>query len=569
MRRMVMALAVASLAHAPAARADDDVLLDAMETELRRAMEGLAQEPEPPYFMAYEVIDTRSVEMHGEDGALGSCSDARVRQFDVDVRVGDPSLDNTHPAADLDDMGNELRRSEYFLPVDDDPRALRAALWKETERRYRNAVSRLIRVRADRVVRQDAEELADFSAAPAVEVLEPPAVLELDREEWAERLRLASAPFRDSAVVYDGSVRLSASAETRTFVSSEGTRLRTSHQHWRVAIEVATLAPEGTPLSLQHTWDASDASRLPTAEQMRDRAEEMERMLVALTEAPEAEPWSGPAILSGSAAAVFFHEIFGHRMEGHRLRDDSEGHTFADQVGQQVLPAFLDVVDDPTLARLQGVDLNGHYTHDDEGVPAQRVVLVDDGVLKRFLTSRMPIPGQDASNGHGRRQSAHDVISRQGNLVVEAADPVSTAELRRMLLREVEAQGAPYGLLFEDITGGFTYTGRSMANSFNVSPVVVYRVYADGRPDELVRGVDLIGTPLATFGQIIAAGEEVEVFNGYCGAESGWVPVSAVAPDLLVRQIEVQRKETGDARPPILPPPGVAGDGQAAGEVSP
>jgi len=189
------------------------------------------------------------------------------------------------------------------------------------------------------------------------------------------------------------------------------------------------------------------------------------------------------------------------------------------------------------------------------------VVLVEDGVLERFLTCRTPIPGQDRSNGHGRRQSGHDVISRQGNLIVEASTTVDREALRAKLVAEVEAQGAPYGLLFEDITGGFTYTGRGLANVFNVSPVIVYRVYADDRPDELVRGVDLIGTPLATFSQIIAAGERIEVFNGYCGAESGWVPVSAVSPDLLVRRIEVQRKETGDVRAPLLPPPSAPGDG--------
>lgn len=539
--------------------AGDDPLLDTMEAELARSMEQLAGQDEPPYFMAYEIVDSRAVEMHGEDGAFGSHSDNRFRQFDVDLRVGDPELDNTHPSGEIDDLFSGLRRAEIFVPVDDDPLAIRVALWKETERRYRNAVSRLIQVRASKLVRVDEDDLGDFSAAEPQVWIGDLATLEVDRPLWEQRLREASQPFRNSAVVYDGSVRFSARAENRYYVNSEGARLRVPFAHYRVSIEVATLAPEGTKLKLYHSWDSATAAGLPGVDELVAKAQEMEQMLVALAQAPEAEPWSGPAILSGRSAAVFFHEIFGHRMEGHRLRDDEEGQTFGDEVGAAVLPPFLDVFDDPNLTTAVGVDLNGHYRYDNEGVAAERVVLVEDGVLERFLTGRTPIPRQDSSNGHGRRQSGHDVISRQGNLIVESSQSVPREQLRARLLEEVEAQGAPYGLLMDDITGGFTFTGRGLANVFNVSPVIVYRVYPDGRPDELVRGVDLIGTPLATFSQIIAAGDRVEVFNGYCGAESGWVPVSAVSPDLLVRRIEIQRKETGDELAPLLPPPDVDG----------
>jgi len=528
-----------------------------MQVELDRSMQELAREPEPPYFLAYEVIDAHVVEMHGEDGAFGSHSESRMRHFDVDVRVGSPDLDNTHPDAEVDD--GTLRRSDYVLPLDDHPRPIRAALWKETDRSYRNAVFRLDQIRANRVVRLDEEELGDFSPAEPTVWQGEAAALQVDREAWEERLRHVSEAFRGSAVVYDGAVRFTAKVYNRYHVNSEGTRLLIPWTHYRVSIDISTLAPEGTTLSLFHAWDAAAAEGLPDSETMRAKAEEMERTLVALTEAPEAEPVSCPAILGGRAAAVFFHEIFGHRMEGHRLRDPEEGQTFASEVGQSVLPPFLDVYDDPTLHQYAGVDLNGAYAFDNEGVQAQRVDLVVDGVLKGFLAGRTPVPGQEGSNGHGRRQTGHDVISRQGNLVIEAEQAVGIDGLRELLRDEVRAQGAPYGLYFEEITGGFTYTGRTMANSFNVSPVIVYRVYADGRPDELVRGADLIGTPLATFAQVIAASDRVGVFNGYCGAESGWVPVSAVSPDLLVRRIEIQRKESGDERGPILPPPASQG----------
>jgi len=166
--------------------------------------------------------------------------------------------------------------------------------------------------------------------------------------------------------------------------------------------------------------------------------------------------------------------------------------------------------------------------------------------------SRTPAPGFAESNGHGRKQPGYEALSRQSNLVVTPARTVSEAELRRMLLDEARRQGKQYGLYFDTVSSGFTQTRREGLQSFTVIPLVVYRVYVDGRPDELVRGVDIVGTPLASFARIVAAGDRPAVFNGYCGAESGQVPVSAIAPALLVSEIEIQRKRNQGDRPPLL-----------------
>ena len=181
-------------------------------------------------------------------------------------------------------------------------------------------------------------------------------------------------------------------------------------------------------------------------------------------------------------------------------------------------------------------------------------MVVDKGVFKTFLMSRSPVDGFDQSNGHGRRQQGYQVAARQSNLLVEASKTVSRAELKKMLIDSIRSANKPYGLLFDDIQGGFTFTSRELPNSFSVIPTVVYRVYPDGR-EELVRGLDLIGTPLIAFSKIAAADNEPGIFNGVCGAESGWVPVSATAPGLLLTQIEVQRKEKSQERPPVLPAP--------------
>jgi predicted Zn-dependent protease len=282
--------------------------------------------------------------------------------------------------------------------------------------------------------------------------------------------------------------------------------------------------------------------------------EQMIRDLEALRNAPVVDPFAGPAILSGRASGVFFHEVFGHRIEGHRQKVADEGQTFRKKINENVLPEDFSVYFDPTQTRLGSTDLVGTFEYDDQGVKARRVVAVDRGVFKSFLMSRSPIEGFLRSNGHGRGQPGFAPVARQSILIVDVANPVSTAELKKMLVDEVKRQNKPFGLWFDDIQGGFTLTGRTIPNAFNVLPVMVYRLYPDGR-EELVRGVDLIGTPLAAFSKLVAGDNQLKVFNGICGAESGGVPVSAVSPSVLVSQIEVQKKEKSQERLPILEAP--------------
>jgi TldD protein len=191
---------------------------------------------------------------------------------------------------------------------------------------------------------------------------------------------------------------------------------------------------------------------------------------------------------------------------------------------------------------------------------------VDKGILKNFEMSRQPIVGFPQSNGHGRRQVGLEPVSRQGNLIVQSSKMVTNAELRRMLIAEVKRQGKQFGLLIDDIAGGFTFTGRGQPQAFQVQPLVVYEVFADGRPDMLVRGVDIVGTPLVSLTKIMATGDTPEVFNGYCGAESGSVPVAAAAPAMLISEMEVQKKQTSTDRPPILPHPAHDPEAVAGGQ---
>jgi predicted Zn-dependent protease len=324
-------------------------------------------------------------------------------------------------------------------------------------------------------------------------------------------------------------------------------------------ITASTTADDGAELHRFEAFDVASPDRLPADPEVAAKIDTVIADLRALKAAPVIDPYSGPAILEGKAAGVFFHEVFGHRIEGHRQKSDAEGQTFAKMIDKRITASFLDVFDDPSIASLNGIDLNGFYRYDDEGIPGQRASLVEAGVLKAFLLGRSPTRGFVHSNGHGRRQSGRSVVSRQGNLVARASHAVDPATLKAMLLDEVKKQGKPFGMIIKELDGGFTMTERFSPQAFKLLPVMVYRVYPDGR-EELVRGADLEGTPLAALADIRAAGSDVETFNGFCGAESGFVPVSASSPSLLVAHLEVAKKATGKTKPPILPPPPRGGE---------
>ncbi|HEY2904198.1 MAG TPA: metallopeptidase TldD-related protein [Polyangia bacterium] len=534
--------------------------LGALEDELHRAMKELgAKGKPPPYFIAYEVSDRREVVVSASYGALVQSSERRARTLDTDVRVGDYKLDSTHNIrSEGMDFSSAFGGRGAALPLTDDASALRAVAWIETDRRYKEAAERLVKIKTQKTLKVADEDASDdFSREKPVVYLGQPAEIGADVPTWEKKLRTLSARFRGQGEILDSQVTLQVVGLTRWLLNSEGAVIQTGSTFVRVSLQADAHADDGMELERFESFDAASFAELASDAEMNRAADAIIADLKALRRAPLADPYIGPAILEGKAAGVFFHEIFGHRVEGHRQKNDDEGQTFAKKIGEPVMPSFISVYDDPTLARIGGVDLNGFYHFDDEAVPAQRATLVADGVLKTFLLSRSPTRGFSQSNGHGRRQEGRQVVSRQGNLVVQPATAVSTDELRRLLREVATRQGKPYGLLFRDISGGFTNTTRGGPQAFKVLPILVYRVWVDGRPDELVRGVDVVGTPLAALSRIHAATGDYQTFNGYCGAESGFVPVSATSPSLLVDQIEIERRDKGNDKPPALPAPSI------------
>ncbi len=533
-----------------------DELLDILSDELKRNFDGLASEPLPPYYIGYGLTEVQSVNIISTGGKTLRSVDALNRVLDIDLRGGSYDFDNTHIIRGQSfNFGSA--RGGVNLPLENIKDAITQKIWLATDNKYKGAIQRYEKALSNKAVKIKEDDLsADLSREKTVvdiseEILRP----SIDKSKWEEKLNQLSVKFSAHPWIFSAQVSLSLEYKTKYFVGSDGTKLRWTQAAARLMVNAKTKAEDGMSLPLYNSYFSFHPENLPSIDYI---SKDIDRLIVTLSklrQSPIAQTYSGPAILSGEAAGVFFHEIFGHRVEGHREKDPNSSQMFKKMVDKEILPDFISVVFDPNKKELQGNELSGYYPYDDEGIKSQKVVSVVSGKFKSFLMSRSPIENFPVSNGHGRRQQGRKAVSRQSNLIVETNKTVTIAELRDKLIEECKNQNKEYGLLFDVVQGGFTFTSRTIPNAFNVMPLVVYKVFTDGRPDELVRGVDLIGTPLATFKNIMASGDDLGVFNGICGAESGGVPVSACSPSLLISHIEIQKKRKSQAKLPLLPPP--------------
>ncbi|MDR2027883.1 MAG: TldD/PmbA family protein [Prevotellaceae bacterium] len=534
-----------------------DKFIDILKTELNRNYTVLKSNPVPAYYISYRVQDMQSHSIHVSFGKLlYNSKPRRQRLFNIDVRTGDYEMDNTR---EIKGGGQANSFSSNALVLDDNPTAIRKALWMNTDAVYKDAVKQLENVKANVAVKVAAEDKSgDFTKEEPEKYFEPPVqfkTLKFDASEWEKKLKKYTDIFTENKDVLNNTAVIEVELVRKYFVDTEGREIAENTHAYRLQISASTVAEDGMSLPLFLSYFALDPKDLPSDAQILKDAKKMSEMISALRKAPVAESYSGPALMTAEAAGVFFHEIFGHRVEGARLKKESDAQTFKKKVGEPVLPKDISIVFDPKLKKYGNIPLNGSYTFDDEGIRGQRVEVVKDGILKSFLMSRTPIENFPNSNGHGRAVIYSDNVTRQSNMIIESNDPKSEAELRAMLIEQAKSTNKEYAYLFDKVSGGFTTTGRYMPNAFNVTPLIVYRIYTDGRPDELVRGVDLVGTPLAIFSQVAACGKDHGAFNGACGAESGSIPVSCVSPTLYIKMIETQKKSKSQNQPPILERP--------------
>ena len=534
-------------------------LLEAMASELERSRAALRLNGDKgPYFIAYQVKDTERREIAGRYGALFQNDSDRDRRLSVDVRVGDYDYDSS--VADEFDFNFSGKGTSFIPqkngPLDDSPAALRTALWLVTDEKYKAALSNYLKKKGEDVYSvEDPKRPPSFSRESRAVVTGPKVPFPFARDRWAALARGVSAALAARKELLDSEVRVSATKTIRLYANTEGSRLITEQALYGVHIQAWTRAEDGQLLENSRDWYAPAEAQLPSDARIRSDTEQMTRDLLALRGAPTIDPYTGPAILEPDAAGVLFHEAVGHRLEGERQGNDTEGKTFRGQVGKRVLPSFLSIIDDPTAASRSGIRLNGHYLFDEEGVPAQPVTLVQGGVLKAFLLSRKPVEGFLNSNGHGRAQGGRKPVARMANLIVESSKRMSNEALKARLVAEARRQGKPFGLIIRDITGGNTNTTTFGYQAFKGTPRMVVRVDVDTGEETLVRGVEIVGTPLSSVNRVLATSDVEGVFNGFCGAESGMVPVSTVAPSVLLEEIELQRAVEGKDRPPLIESP--------------
>jgi predicted Zn-dependent protease len=550
----------------PFSDASTQRILAALKQELARSMSRLRLRGyEAPYFISYTLRDVQTYDATGKFGALFDESHDRQRTLRVEVRVGSYDLDNT--SADESDAEGELMvglEVSKDAPLDDDLDALRGGLWLLTDQKYKQALSAYARKRARGVKSVEPEDkLPSFSREPPEHAVlsTPPFVV--NAPALAEAVRQAGARLKQAPVL-DGEVKLSADRHSRYYVSSEGAEVVEHYTLFNAHLTAETRAKDGMPLSNSRDFFGPDSSALPPAGELAAAVDGLVQDLAQLQVAPTLDPYTGPAILMEEAAGVFFHETIGHRLEGERQVNEQEGRTFKGQLGKRVLPDFLSVYDDPTIDRTtmnaggappSSILLNGFYRYDDEGVPARAVSLIERGVLRNYLKSRTPVLGALRSNGHGRADGSATPMGRMANLIVKSSHSLPLSQLKAQLIEEVRRQGKPYGLIIRDILGGSTNTHNYGTQTFRGQPTMVYRVDARTGEESLVRGVEMVGTPLSSVAKIVATSDTAGVFNGYWGAEFGMVPVSTVAPAVLFTEIELQRTQNPSERPPILPPP--------------
>lgn len=538
-----------------------DKMLDLLKSELKSQMTTLQKGEHPPYYMNFRVVDNHTRTIRSSMGATNTVEEEKQLIFLPQIRIGTPEFDNFREAQNGTPTSRFMPPPTILLPKDlqNGLDAIKEIMREEVNNRYKYALVSLDRAKASSGVQvENADKSPDFTKAKAEKYFEPALKEEkiaLDTKQWQEKLNKYSALLSENKDIIGANSTLTYRIWRKYFVSTEGAEIAENRVYILLSIRGTAMADDGMELPLHNSYFAYSLDELPSEELIIKELKEMSAKLSELKVAPLVQPYTGPALLSGSASGVFFHEIFGHRIEGQKMKSERDGQTFKNMVGESVLPASISVYMDPTMKKYHGNALNGYYIFDDQGVRGEKVEVVKNGILKDFLMTRTGLDGFPKSNGHARAEFELDPTSRQSNLIVETNAYKTDAELRKLLIEEAKKQDKEYGFFFKSVTGGFTQTGRTGANSFNVTPLEVYKIYVDGRKDELVRGVDMIGTPLSMFSNIVYAGGEFEIFTGTCGASSGNVPVTAISPTILVNKVELQKKAKPTVTPALLPRP--------------
>jgi predicted Zn-dependent protease len=530
---------------------------DALVQECRRTMKHLKAPGYPRlYYLSYLLRDIRTMQIWGRLGNVNHISDQDSRNLFCDCRVGNYRYDQVWEGG-LEDNDSETETYEYMeMPIGNDSDALKYHVWKLTDGRFREAVRNYLRKKSHHITFLDSNGgLASFRRAAPIRDMKVRSFRSVDVPRWKDFVVSGSRVAKSFPQVKNSWVEFRVRDINRLFVNSEGSRVMDQQRICELSCELWLLTKGGEGIRTRIVHVTPDLGDLPDLRSFNREIRRRIQLLDALGQAPTLKSYAGPVLLAPQPAGILIHEVLGHRLEGSRLLSTREGQTFKRDMGKQILPEFLSVVDDPTETRSGGVKAVGSYHYDDEGSPAQAVRLVDRGKLVGFLSGRAPVTRTRLKpNGHARNEYHERPISRMAHLKVEAAGGVPHSELRRLFLEQIRQQKVPFGVMILDAEGGETATEAYDFQAFMGSVALAARVFPDGR-QELIRNVNFVGTPLSALRNVIAVGDTPVCQNGFCGAESGIIPVSTTCPAILLANLELQASDQRKYTQYMLPMP--------------
>ena len=528
-------------------------VLTAMEQELNRSMKELKLEDyDKPYFISYLIKENTVNQIMAKFGSLILSERSKTRELFVDVRVGDYQLDNS--VNGKSGSSSSYKRSS-LLPIENDIDAIRAVIWQITDDTYKKSLTQYFNKKAKKIQEVDKNNLPSFSKEKPSIHIGKERQLVFDKSEWEKKIKELSSIVKDYRELDDTTITFTAQKETVFFINSEKSKYITDDILYSINIDLSAISEDGNVINNFGSFHYKNIADIPDLDSMKKEVKKLINEAYEIKNAKSINPINLPAILEPEAAGILFHEAIGHRLEGERQIDDAQGQTFSERVGTQIIPSFLSIEDDPSLYDFNGGSLLGYFVYDDQGVKGKRVSLVKNGILRNFLLSRTPVKGFTNSNGHGRASNGRAPMARMSNLIIRSENEFSKQELKNLLIQEIKKQNKDFGIIIKKMTGGETNTSSYDFQAFKATPLLLYKVDPDTGEETPVRGVEIVGTPLISINKIIATGNNYKAFNGFCGAESGYVPVSTIAPSILITEIELQKITSEKEKKPILPPP--------------
>ena len=582
----------ASAQVAPIPQGENDKSLRAMHDELERSVTRLQIAGlEKPFYIEYRLIDLDVRNVTASFGALVSTSVSRERFMVVGVRVGDHHFDSSNFVSEEGFRG--FLGAAGQVGIDHDYNSLRQDLWLATDQAYKSALDQIARKRAFLRSLARPPEIDDFSKEPAVVAIDPLPTPDWTSRNWEEEARTASAVLRGYPELDSTRLNYYIVYATSYLMTSEGTLIRSSQSLASVEAALDTQSPDGSSMRDFYAFYTRRPADLPDGKTVAQALDRTGHELAALRTGATIQDYVGPMLFDAPAAGSLLAQALGPSVTGarpplsmlpmfdqmmERLGGRSE---WSGRLGTRVFPASVSLVDDPTAKDFQGQQLLGSYAVDDEGVRAQRVTLVENGVLRNLLMSRRPGPDFDRSNGHGRSVLLSDPRPTSANLFFQSSEAVSPADLKKKFIDLCRADGHPWCLEvkrmdnpalssqrqedFNDAIAGLA-AGASTGDRL---PLIMYRVFVEDGREELVRGVRLSDLTLRSLRNIAGVGNDPALFqymqstaSGFSGTALGafgtaqnGIPSSIVAPSLLLEEVEARGSRGERQRAPVLPPP--------------